>query len=166
MKTDQSDIDRETRHAAATGECVYHGKNLVDCRGCWLAQTGKAERPNVVGGMVRHPIELDADRQPSCRHGVCGPCGQCFMASAAQLQRIRGQQENALAGGGLGYPRSDGQTDSDRRSQPTERPGPDIRRVQADDLRARASRLWEMGKKLINESSDLRAAADRIEAGQ
>ena len=50
------------------------------------------------------------------------------------------------------------------RSAPTEAPPP--RTVIADDLREKASRLFAMGKKLINESSDLRAAADRIERGE
>lgn len=40
-------FEREEMHARNTGQCVYHGKCFTDCRGCWLAETGKPERPNI-----------------------------------------------------------------------------------------------------------------------
>lgn len=43
---DDAALQLETMHALVTGGCIWHGRRFVDCRGCWLAQTGKPERPN------------------------------------------------------------------------------------------------------------------------
>lgn len=86
------------------------------------------------------------DSDPTCIHGITGPCGRCFVRSSDNLQRRRAELAPV----------------EPFRQLPTTRPTDNT--ALASDLRARALRLGKIAADLLNEAADLDAAARRLES--